>query len=560
MAKNKKTQNEVTPAVSTVKPQPAPAILKLDIGCGTNKKGPDWTGIDAINFPGVDVVLNLTESTGSGSFKPWPWADNSVDEVNCSHFLEHLERDQRIFFVNELYRVMKNGAKAAVITPHWSSARFGGDLTHCFSEDTEILTENGWKLISDCYVGENALTLDLKTECSSYTPILKVIDEPYEGPMLSFKTECLDILATPNHDLIWRSKGKGSRGKRPKLNKSEANSFLKMGGHHPRKGLAVVKWEGESPSKIRIAEDETVNGKFLNAEFDSLAFAEIIGWFVSEGNVDLSSDGHYRINIAQDANVNPAKVEMICDTVKRLGCVPNRKPDRITFSSKPLALFLHKLGLSFEKRLPNIVKNLSPYLLGAIIRTACWGDGNVNGSGRTYSTTSPKLADDVQEIALKAGYRTSMYVESRKGKVNIINGHSATANYDMIRVGIYNPKDIWYPIPMEVPYKGNMVCVGVKDHNNILIRRNGSPIWVGNCWPPVTEYFNYSLDVGWRKINSPHNDFYKCNFSIQWGYAMRPDLLTRNSEYQQFALANFKEACQDMVATWTKVPMPTETP
>lgn len=109
-------------AKAKLKVQEAPAILKLDLGCGKNKKE-GFHGVDRINFETVDTVLDL------GSAK-WPWNDDSVDEVHCSHFVEHLEATERIHFVNELFRVLRVGAKATIITPHWASNRAYGDMTH----------------------------------------------------------------------------------------------------------------------------------------------------------------------------------------------------------------------------------------------------------------------------------------------------------------------------------------------------------------------------------------------------------------------------------------------
>jgi len=103
--------------------------MKLDLGCGKAKIAADWTGVDAIAFPGVDIVCDLTAREGL-LFKPWPWADASVDEAHCSHFIEHLDAAERIHFANELYRVLKPGASARIITPSWSSERAYGDLTH----------------------------------------------------------------------------------------------------------------------------------------------------------------------------------------------------------------------------------------------------------------------------------------------------------------------------------------------------------------------------------------------------------------------------------------------
>jgi len=71
-------------------------------------------------------------------------------------------------------------------------------------------------------------------------------------------------------------------------------------------------------------------------------------------------------------------------------------------------------------------------------------------------------------------------------------------------------------------------------------------------WPPVSEFWFYYLSKEWRAANAPHNDKYTCDFEATWGYAMRQDLHVRNQEYQQFAMANYKEACSDMIATLKK--------
>lgn len=374
--------------------------IRIDLGCGKNKrKDGEWIGVDELNFDGVDVVLNVGKSK-------WPWKDGSVDEVHASHFVEHLKPEERIHFVNELFRVLKNpqhqdgkivSGFATVIVPHWASQRAYGDLTHCFSDDTEILSESGWKPISSIKIGDRVLSLDLNTEKSHFEEVVATINEPYIGPMLHFESECLDLMVTPNHDMVWRAKTnsnsayykkKGVSNPRPKLRKSKADTFEKMGGHHPRCGSAVINWIGESPEKIRISEDELSLGRVLNAEFNM--------------------------------------------------------------------------------------------------------------------------------------------------------------------VGIYQDSDLWYPKPKRVHYSGNMVCVTLANHHNIMVRRKGSPIWSGNCWPPVSEFWFYYLDKGWRAVNAPHNQDYKCNFNVTWGYNMHPEIAGRNQEYQQNAMKYWKEACSDTIAQFSK--------
>lgn len=125
-------------------------MLKLDLGCGKNKK-PDWHGVDAIAFPGVDTVVDLAarehtklclarrdEEGGCtcprdrNVFTPWPWADESVDEAFSSHFIEHLGPHERRHFVEELWRVLRPNAQAQIVVPYAFSERAYGDLTHAW--------------------------------------------------------------------------------------------------------------------------------------------------------------------------------------------------------------------------------------------------------------------------------------------------------------------------------------------------------------------------------------------------------------------------------------------
>ena len=104
------------PAAQPVESTP----LRLDIGCGKTKMD-GWEGIDAIDF-GQKHVHDVRNGL--------PFADASLDEVRSSHFVEHLTGSERVAFFNELYRVMKPGATAQIVTPNWSHACAYGDPTH----------------------------------------------------------------------------------------------------------------------------------------------------------------------------------------------------------------------------------------------------------------------------------------------------------------------------------------------------------------------------------------------------------------------------------------------
>jgi predicted SAM-dependent methyltransferase len=129
-AKLRAEQARINKELADLESPPAPdgKSLKLDLGCSSNKQ-PGFLGVDRsqrLDKDGkktVDVVHDLTVF-------PWPWEDGSVDAVHCSHVLEHIPARKRIGFFNEMHRVLKKGATAQIITPHWNSNRAYGDVTH----------------------------------------------------------------------------------------------------------------------------------------------------------------------------------------------------------------------------------------------------------------------------------------------------------------------------------------------------------------------------------------------------------------------------------------------
>jgi len=104
-------------------------MVKLDIGCGKNKKA-GFIGIDQYAMEGVDVVMDVRSR--------WDYADDSVDEVHSSHFVEHLTAGERVHFYNELHRVLKPRGRATIIVPHWASNRAYGDPTHQWPPVSEM--------------------------------------------------------------------------------------------------------------------------------------------------------------------------------------------------------------------------------------------------------------------------------------------------------------------------------------------------------------------------------------------------------------------------------------
>jgi hypothetical protein len=139
--------------------------VRLDLGCGKNPRE---------GFEGVDIWGGATHQVNLLRF-PWPFGDDSVDEIHCSHFIEHipmayLEPDgiyttvqssphaQELFFAffDECYRILKKTdnhqnplGRMTVVCPSARSSRGFQDPTHrrFIVAETFLYLNRSWRTL-----------------------------------------------------------------------------------------------------------------------------------------------------------------------------------------------------------------------------------------------------------------------------------------------------------------------------------------------------------------------------------------------------------------------------
>jgi hypothetical protein len=149
--------------------------VKLNLGCGSQIL-PGYCNVDKFGAP--DLVWDL-------ECLPWPWDDNSAEEVLLSHVLEHLGQDPKDFIaiIKELYRVCRNGALLKIIVPHPRHDTFLIDPTH-----VRAITAATMEMFS------RRLNLEWRNLAAANTPLalmhgvdfemvsaVSTLDEPYQS-------------------------------------------------------------------------------------------------------------------------------------------------------------------------------------------------------------------------------------------------------------------------------------------------------------------------------------------------------------------------------------------
>ncbi|HND32255.1 MAG TPA: hypothetical protein PKY30_08075 [Myxococcota bacterium] len=98
--------------------------MRLNLGCGSRKMA-GWVNVDRYAGCQPDQVVDLEQT-------PWPWADNSAEEVQMIHVLEHLGQstERYLAIIGELYRICAPNAKIFIVVPHPRHDSFLTDPTH----------------------------------------------------------------------------------------------------------------------------------------------------------------------------------------------------------------------------------------------------------------------------------------------------------------------------------------------------------------------------------------------------------------------------------------------
>ena len=274
----------------------------------------------------------------------------------------------------------------------------------CYSNDTQTLTENGWKFHWNIdHLKERIGTYNPETQELEYHLAHSKYEGFYEGDMILFKGKHVDLKVSPNHEMWVLNRYSG------KHKKVYASELLKS-----KEEFCFI----DTFSSFQGSSSDVVIG---DESIDSEVWMEFLGWWLSEGSVDQynASKCRYRTIITQK------KIRDLSSIRSCLSKLPfnyreqiDKRDGTVSFIiySKALYKILEPLGLSPLRFIPKEFLEYNSSHCSILLDSLMRGDGTWDKrKGRksgVYYTASKQLADDVQILSLQAGY--SAKIVSRK--------------------------------------------------------------------------------------------------------------------------------------------------
>lgn len=342
----------------------------------------------------------------------------------------------------------------------------------CYSADTEVLTDDGWKLWPDVR-REDALATLVAGQLRFEVPSALVAYEA-QGKMIHWQNRSLDILVTPNHNM-WVAGQSSARRRQPDFvfkpaaECTEAQYLL----------ARTAAWQGESPQTFVVPGNHWHTGMGPRSTEDvSVPFRDwcrFLGIYFAEGSASRSL-----VDIAQS---HPAKSLRVAELLAPLPFAVIQHQNGFRLNNSALARVVKPFGRSYEKRVPDYIKKAEPDDIAAFLDAFALGDGHAQANGsRAFYTSNEGLAGDLQELMLRCGRLGIVARHKDRTTLGRIDGRTIYPRRPAFIVWERARKTTgWLDVRdrSEVNYAGKVYCATVSSHL-LFVRRNGRPVWCGN--------------------------------------------------------------------------------
>ncbi len=329
----------------------------------------------------------------------------------------------------------------------------------CLSEDTEILTPDGWKKYSQVKKGDKIKTFNLKNKTLETKKVKNMFKKKYSGIMYNLKNRIQDQLISPEHRII-----------RKKFN---TDNYI----------LESI----EKTSKLKSPFIIPIAGKNVDKDVKvSNEQIKLLAWIISEGTIErkITHRVAYRITIYQSKIKNRTNYNEIKKLLKHfkleysesesigLGQPVNRFRLNAGSSKKIHKWFGTRDSIKF---IPKNLLEMSQKQSRLFLETYIKGDGTQESK---IAVADKKLLNQLQQTIVNSGYGFTVLKRAPTLGKKIIY---------ILRV--IRHTNTYINKVKKVKYNGIIWCP-TTDNETVIAKRNGKVFITGNC--PFT---NITMDM-----------------------------------------------------------------
>ncbi|MAG20407.1 hypothetical protein CL618_03170 [archaeon] len=343
------------------------------------------------------------------------------------------------------------------------------NIQACYSSDTEVLTNEGWKKYQDVKNLKIA-QFNPKNKTIQFLPHKGLYEYDCTGKMYNFKNKRNDILVTPNHKMLAKEYSQKEYKEITAENlKYNTIHFLNSGNFIGKE----EKYFTLPPIKHKQnRKHPKYTHQHKSKKIPMNLWLEFLGYFLSEGGLQREPT----LGIPQEPGENCNKIRKCLSKLSKyvgftLTESKDQKYSRFQITNTQLFRFLEtNCGKKCnEKKYPLDLSSLSKKQLKILYNALMLGDGC--SKGKYYSSTSIELTDLFQSIACLIGR------SANKGVHYKAYGNRQTC-YRVTLCDKINPS-IKNKFIKKIEYNGKVFCFSTKT-GFFLTRRNGKIAIQGN--------------------------------------------------------------------------------
>lgn len=421
----------------------------------------------------------LVEFAGRACYRSW--------EPGLNPNVSRVRRDRDEYLAN----ILSSRHGSVLEHANWTFALHDVSRVFCYDADTEVLTSDGWKSWPDVDGGETFATLNPDTEQLEYQEATEHFVGDYEGPMYRVRSEQVDLLVTPNHRMWVRRYDTQAR------RRGEERYQIQIASEIIGKRVEYQKtasWTGQESGVVSIPGTKRIYQRsdrskktvrhYVGSEFPIEEFARFLGHWLAEGSLNK-----HQICLAQNRG---DRLDAMANNIREMGLIAytgKTGPGNVRTQNIALHDSLAKCGArAYDKRVPTCVHDWAPRIIRVFLEAYIDGDGSRrrDGNHTVIYTTSRLMADDLQILAIKAGWSANIGLDNRVGLERVMpSGQKFTNARPCYVVSIVRTRthplvnhngaksDSWQD------YRGKIYCVKVPN-GLLFVRRNGKPVVSGN--------------------------------------------------------------------------------